>query len=310
MRTRFVHIAILAGMIGTILAPVTRADIQYFRAILNGAQEGSGGTCTDTGSPATGTAWFALNTDTNLVNYSVVFSGLVAPESGAHVHGTATACNAAGILFGLPLGNPKIGSYSVSAGQKADMQNGLHYINIHSNTHPGGEIRGQILQVTAGTMCFKANLDAEQESPGGGACSSTGSPATGFGTFRLDMASREVEYNISFSGLTAAESAAHVHGPALPCFNAPPLATGTLPSGTPKVGSYVITEAQVLDMLNELHYTNIHSSNFPAGEIRGQMVHDPACVPAMSEWGLTILVLLTLAAGTVVILRGRSITPV
>lgn len=307
MQNRSLSFAYLVGFVAVIVAAPSRADIQYFRADLDSSKEGTGGTCTDTGSPATGTAWFALDTVANTVNYSVVFSGLVAPESGAHVHGSATPCNSAGVLFALPAGNPKIGSYVVSAGQKTDMQNGMHYINIHSDTHTGGEIRGQILPVAATQACFKTSLDPAQEGPGGGTCTSTGETSNGLGNFDLDMATRVVSYRMLFVGLSSAETAAHVHGAALPCFNASPIIT--LPAGTPKTGTYSLTVAQTIDMLSGLHYVNVHTSNHGSGEIRGQLLGSLNCVPAVSTWGIAAMALLTLSAGSVVALRNRSRSP-
>lgn len=38
------------------------------------------------------------------------------------------------------------GSIEVTAGQLADLQNGRYYINIHTEAHPDGEIRGQVVE--------------------------------------------------------------------------------------------------------------------------------------------------------------------
>ena len=68
---------------------------------------------------------------------------------------------------------------------------------------------------------------------------------------------------------------AHIHGPAAPGANAPvifdfagvPNATsGAIPEQT-----FAITPAQVADLINGLHYFNIHNASFPSGEIRGQI---------------------------------------
>ena len=40
--------------------------------------------------------------------------------------------------------NPSVGTTAITALQGADLLSGLWYVNIHTATFPGGEIRGQI----------------------------------------------------------------------------------------------------------------------------------------------------------------------
>jgi len=113
---------------------------------------------------------------------------------------------------------------------------------------------------------FTAEIDEAQETP------PSGSAGTGTGTFVLDDATGLVSFTVTFSGLGSAETASHVHV-------APPGVPGgivyALPLGSPKVGvSPALSAAEQADMLAGNHYVNIHSVNFPAGEIRGQIVPD------------------------------------
>ena len=99
----------------------------------------------------------------------------------------------------------------------------------------------------------------------------------------------------SFSGLGSNTTAAHFHGPAAPGVNAGiqvsmtggsnvfPLA---VTSGSFS-GSATITDAQEADLLANLWYTNIHTTVFPAGEIRGQVLAVP--VPEPPVLGLLAL---------------------
>jgi hypothetical protein len=80
-----------------------------------------------------------------VLSFNISFGGLEGTESIAHVHGPAPAGTGAGVVFNLPAGSPKVGSSPLTAGQIADLQAGLYYVNIHSDLCPGGEIRGQIL---------------------------------------------------------------------------------------------------------------------------------------------------------------------
>jgi len=66
---------------------------------------------------------------------------------------------------------------------------------------------------------------------------------------------------------------AHIHAPATTKENAPiilDLGITSIITKSPIKGSAIITEQLVNDMLDGLSYTNIHTENNPAGEIRGQ----------------------------------------
>ena len=97
-----------------------------------------------TSSRATGRGVFVVDTSSNMVNFNIVYKGLDGAETGAHIHGFAPAGENAGILFTLPSGTTKIGSWHYSESQEEDILAGLTYANVHSHLFPGGEIRGQI----------------------------------------------------------------------------------------------------------------------------------------------------------------------
>jgi hypothetical protein len=120
---------------------------------------------------------------------------------------------------------------------------------------------------SAQTVEFLARLDQAQEVP------PSGSPAVGVGVFAVDTAANTLAYRISYIGLTAAETAAHIHGFAPPGANAGVL--HALPAGTLKCGVWNYTAAQEPNILAALTYVNVHSTAFAAGEIRGQIAEMP-----------------------------------
>jgi len=100
--------------------------------------------------------------------------------------------------------------------------------------------------------------------------------ATGKAVATYNTRSKTLHYTITWSGLTANASMAHIHGPASPGFNAPILQTFTnFPAATS--GTYTNTlfadgvQIKEEDILAGRLYINIHTSTFPAGEIRGQI---------------------------------------
>lgn len=98
-------------------------------------------------TPASGSGTATLNPNTNLFSWNISFSGLAGTETAAHFHGAALPCANAGVRIALSTGSPKIGSQVLTAPQVTELIEGRWYVNVHSNLHPGGEIRGQVMPV-------------------------------------------------------------------------------------------------------------------------------------------------------------------
>ena len=109
---------------------------------------------------------------------------------------------------------------------------------------------------------FVAHLDGDQEVP------PTNSTGTGTATLLLSPDETEGRVSLNFGGLTSSETVAHIHGPASLGVSAP--AVFPLPLGQVDDFQITLTPAQVQDLKNGLLYINVHSGNFPNGEIRGQ----------------------------------------
>lgn len=124
----------------------------------------------------------------------------------------------------------------------------------------GGGARAQLVYLSA-------TLDGLQEVPPN---SSTGN---GSGCFVLDLGTLKVDYQIEFVSLTSSQTEAHIHGFASPGVNAPVLFT--LPLGSPITGNIQMTANEAQAMIDGLTYVNIHTVNFPGGELRGQILQAP-----------------------------------
>ena len=107
-------------------------------------------------SNAFGNALVTFDVPTSMLCYSITYSNggvadLASGETVAHFHGPALPGVSTGVTFDIsplpsPLGSPKVGCVGpLSVTQRTELVNGQWYINIHSNDHPSGEIRGQVL---------------------------------------------------------------------------------------------------------------------------------------------------------------------
>ncbi|MCC6906921.1 MAG: PQQ-dependent sugar dehydrogenase [Phycisphaerales bacterium] len=123
----------------------------------------------------------------------------------------------------------------------------------------------------AQVLNFNLTLDGSQEVP------PVDTMATGLGTATLDLSNNLFSWNFSYENLSSGETAAHFHAPAALCQTAPP--SITLPLGSPKVGSQVVTSQQRDQIIQGLWYVNVHTSNHPGGEIRGQVEPEPISDP-------------------------------
>jgi photosystem II stability/assembly factor-like uncharacterized protein len=114
---------------------------------------------------------------------------------------------------------------------------------------------------------FVASLASDQEVP------PTGTNGKGGGVVKLDALEANAKVGLIFSHLSSAETDAHIHGPAAAGANAP--VVFPLPSGMVNGFDIAPTPQQVADFKANLQYMNVHTTNFPNGEIRGQLLWNP-----------------------------------
>jgi uncharacterized repeat protein (TIGR01451 family) len=109
---------------------------------------------------------------------------------------------------------------------------------------------------------FTATLNSAQETP------PNNSTATGTATLMLSPDEQTARVSLNFTGLSSAETAAHIHGPAAPGVVGNILFP--LPNGN--FTDFLISPSptDVQNLKNGQLYINVHSSNFLNGEIRGQ----------------------------------------
>lgn len=125
------------------------------------------------------------------------------------------------------------------------------------------------------TQQMSTYLAGEQEVP------PVDTEATGAGRFTIDTTANTLDYHVSYSGLSADETAAHIHGPADIGVNAGVL--HPLPAGNPKVGTWNYPEEMEDEILNGRMYVNVHTTAHQGGEIRGQIVDMVAVINGTQE---------------------------
>lgn len=159
---------------------------------------------------------------------------------------------------------------------------------------------------SANIIVFSGNLTGTQEVP------PNASPGTGLATITIDDVTHSMIVDVAWSGLLSPTTIAHIHCCAGPGATAIP-ATGvpTFPGFPPGVTSGTFNATFDLDdpglinpafvtanggtiplafdafltgMLTGNAYFNIHTQQFPAGEIRGQL----APVPEPATWAMML----------------------
>jgi hypothetical protein len=138
-----------------------------------------------------------------------------------------------------------------------------------------GAICALTVVVQAQVVEFRATINAAQEVPAGT------SPATGSAIMHYDVGTNTFDLMVSISGLTNTATASHIHEAAAG-------ANGSVVTNLGGEAAYVRTGSSLratfrnvthggdrLKLLQGGAYFNLHSAQFPGGEVRGQLIPRP-----------------------------------
>lgn len=78
-------------------------------------------------------------------------------------------------------------------------------------------------------------------------------------------------WTVTYEGLTGEATAAHFHGPAAADATAGPVVPIEGALASPIEGSATLTEEQATQLQDGMWYFNVHTAQYPDGEIRGQV---------------------------------------
>lgn len=212
-----------------------------------------------------------LNEAKDSLCVSITVYGLSGDIDAAHIHEGAAGTNG-GVVFNF---GPFISGNQINTVITGDdltpelltaALDGMLYLNVHTAENPGGEIRGQIMLEK--DMAFRAMLDPEQE------VHEVTSDATGLASFNLSRTGDKVQFYGVFDNLTSPITMAHLHMAPAGVDGGVVVNLGDFLEGNTITGSFDPTEFEGLldDMLAGNIYLNVHTENFPAGELRGQVM--------------------------------------
>jgi len=205
------------------------------------------------------------------------FEGLSSAYAASHLH-AGMAGEAGGVLFTLNAsvdGDGMGGTYTtanntftLSSGQVDTLKARGIYVNIHSETYAGGELRGQL--APQADVVFRTNVSGAQEVPAAKTMAN--------GALILELNGDSLFVSGSFNGLSSNYTASHLHTAMAGSAGGVAVTLNATVAADNKSGVYLaadnrfeLTTDQKSALMDRGIYVNIHSENFASGELRGQV---------------------------------------
>jgi hypothetical protein len=229
------------------------------------------------GADPSGMTTVDVNTITGAISVEGTYTGTTSNVVASHLHGLAAPGETAGVITGFTVSGRTAGTISgsgvLSSEDLAGLLSGQTYVNVHTENNGPGEIRGQV--VDPDITVFNLLLDPSQAVP---APMIGGANPMGTATVVVDASSNEVEIAGAYSGMTSDVVAAHLHGLAGPGETAGVLFGFDVTGGTDGSfsGAATVTSDVLSGILSGQTYVNVHTMNNGPGEIRAQVVPEPA----------------------------------
>jgi len=201
----------------------------------------------------------------NELEVNVQFKNLSSHLIGAHLHNGAAGSNGPVVADLTPFVNNNTINTRVDVSSFIDdLRSGNVYINIHTENNPDGELRAQLTEWEG--ISFDGWVAGEQEVP------QAGTPGLGLVAVNLDADLSTITVWTSYDNLTDSLAAAHLHI-AAQGQNGPVwinLQDG-IENGRIAYSTSDLDREGIQALLKGNVYLNMHTSEFPNGEIRGQV---------------------------------------
>ena len=225
----------------------------------------------------TGEATIRLRRGQGQICYSLEVQNITLPSVGAHIH--HGGAGESGPIV-VPLRQP--GANGQSSGcatvSRAIVSQILanrsdYYVNVHTTDFPGGAVRGQLTGTTEADLgrTMTVTLNGASECNAAGTCNL--GDADGAGTTVFRFRSGNVCYRVRVSNIRLPSVGTHIHrgtrtsaGPIIVQMNAPDasgVSSGCTATAQTLIDEILATPANF--------YNNVHTTDFPAGAIRGAL---------------------------------------
>ena len=138
MKLQGVFAATIFAMTAAIAFPAN-AEVVNLKANLSAASE-----VPPNPSKGTGTVTVTYDTASKKLSWKGNYTGLSGPATAAHFHFAEAGKNGPVVVPIAPNASPFEGSATLTDAQATELLAGKWYVNVHTQTNKGGEIRGQV----------------------------------------------------------------------------------------------------------------------------------------------------------------------
>ena len=259
-----------AGVLGALLVaaatlPALRADAapRTLGAVAMASEEPTATAAGDVGALAV--VDMTVDGATGDICVRATVTGLSGPLTAAHIHSGAPGVNGP-ITVPLPVSGASVTGCVVATPAQAQAISdspASFYFNAHTAASPAGALRGQLTS----TM-FNATMAGASEVPGPGDPDGTGAAVVA-----LDTSANRACVHFTVSAVDLPATGAHIHSGATGV--AGPIVVPLTAPGAPLAASCGQASAAVIGAIAAnpgAHYANFHTSPFPGGAVRGQLV--------------------------------------
>ena len=243
---------------GEIRGQVRNSIGQFFALAFDGSDPGQ-----TVSTPGTGSGWAVLSADRTQLNYTFAYARMTGAPTVAHFHYGKTGTTG-GVAQAVVAANNYVSASwnNITSAQADSLLTGRIYLNIHSAQFPSGEIRAQVNPVAASGYAIA--LNGNNQAP------AVSTPARGAG-YAVLWTDSTLRYRVTVTGLSANLTAAHFHNGAVGVAGGVAQAIA-FPSGdSTSTGSWKLAATNLDSLRLERYYVNVHTTNNPNGEIRGQV---------------------------------------
>ncbi|MBK8621238.1 MAG: DUF4331 family protein [Saprospiraceae bacterium] len=243
----------------------------YFDTWLDGKQEVPSGI-----NDAIGFGMGRISSDLTSLQYAILIDNGSGPVISAHIHRAPLASNGEVVVdLHDDISGQLISKDSITISPEFldDFLSGDLYFNVHTEAAPAGEVRGQIYRIARDGYVYDLCQDQEVIEPQNAGITS------GSGMFAFNRDYDEAHFMAVVNQLSSTFAGAHIHngeagqnGPVVFDFSSRWNNNGSFFYITDEFNGELASIIQ-----DGKGYVNIHTSNNPGGEVRGQIVKTPEC---------------------------------